>query len=93
MHEILRRLTRDVRDGDPASRWPSAWPDDTTAPHELILLLADDRIEVARPLLLRSPLLTDEDILKLVAQAGHAHHEAVASRPHIGRSRSPRFSP
>ncbi len=83
MHEILRRLTRDV---EMAIRIALAerLADDTTAPHELILLLADDRIEVARPLLLRSPLLTDEDILKLVAQAGHAHHEAVASRPHIG---------
>jgi uncharacterized protein (DUF2336 family) len=83
MHEILRRLTRDV---EMAIRIALAerLADDTTAPHDLILLLADDAIEVARPLLLRSPLLSDEDVLKLITDAGHAHHEAAANRPHIG---------
>jgi uncharacterized protein (DUF2336 family) len=83
MHEILRRLTRDV---EMTIRIALAerLADDTTAPLELILLLADDAIEVARPLLLRSPLLSDEDILKLIADAGHEHHEAAANRPHIG---------
>lgn len=83
MHEILRRLTRDV---EMTIRIALAerLADDTTAPHELILLLCDDAIEVARPLLLRSPLLSDEDILRLIASAGHAHHEVVAGRPYIG---------
>ncbi len=83
MHEILRRLTRDV---EMAIRIALAerLAEDTTAPHDLILLLADDRIEVARPLLLRSPLLTDTDFLRLITEAGEAHHEAVASREHIG---------
>jgi uncharacterized protein (DUF2336 family) len=83
MHEILRRLTRDV---EMAIRIALAerLADDTTAPHDLILLLADDSIEVARPLLLRSPLLTDEDMLKLLTGSGEAHHEAVATRAHIG---------
>jgi uncharacterized protein (DUF2336 family) len=58
--------------------------DDITAPHDLILLLADDRIEVARPLILRSALLSDADMLNLIAEASAAHHEAVAQRPNIG---------
>src|SRR5215472_17084092 len=80
MHEILRRLTRDV---EMAIRIALAerLADDTTAPVELVLLLADDSIEVARPLLLRSPLLGDDDLLRLLAEAGQAHHEAVAGRP------------
>ncbi len=83
MHEILRRLTRDV---EMAIRIALAerLADDTTAPHDLILLLADDKIEVARPLLLRSPLLTDADVLRLLAAASEAHYEAVAARAHIG---------
>ncbi len=83
MHEILRRLTRDV---EMAIRIALAerLADDTTAPHDLILLLADDKIEVARPLLLRSPLLTDADFLKLLTEASEAHQEAVAARDHIG---------
>jgi uncharacterized protein (DUF2336 family) len=83
MREILRRLTRDV---EMAIRIALAerLAEDATAPHDLILLLVDDRIEVARPLILNSPLLTDEDVLRLIAVSDIGHQEAVASRPHIG---------
>lgn len=85
MREILRRLTRDV---EMAIRIALAerLADDASAPHDLILLLVDDRIEVARPIILRSPLLTDRDALKLIAEAGIGHQEAVAGRPNIGMS-------
>ena len=83
MRDILRRLTRDV---EMAIRVALAQrlSEDTTAPHDLILLLVDDSIEVARPLILHSPLLTEADVLKLIAEAGVSHQEAVAGRPHIG---------
>jgi len=83
MREILRRLTKDV---EMAIRIALAerLADDTSAPNDLILLLADDKIEVARPVILRSPLLTDEDMLHLIAECGIPHHEAIAARPHIG---------
>ncbi|MBV9990076.1 MAG: DUF2336 domain-containing protein [Alphaproteobacteria bacterium] len=83
MQDILRMLARDV---EMAIRIALAerLADDTTAPHDLILLLADDRIEVARPVILRSPLLTEADVLKMIAEAGHEHHAAVASRANIG---------
>src|SRR5215831_2919181 len=72
MQEILRRLTRDV---EMAIRIALAerLADDTTAPLELVLLLVDDAIEVARPILLRSPLLSDDDIVKLIAGMSDAH--------------------
>lgn len=97
MREILRRLAKDV---EMAIRIALAerLADDPSAPHDLILLLADDRIEVARPLLLRSPILTEADVLRIIAEAGEAHHEAVAARAHIGEpitealSRSPSVS-
>jgi uncharacterized protein (DUF2336 family) len=83
MREILRRLTRDV---EMAIRIALAQrlAEDTTAPHDLITLLVDDTIEVARPLILNSPLLTESDVLRLIAEAGIAHQEAVAGRPNIG---------
>jgi uncharacterized protein (DUF2336 family) len=83
MREILRRLTLDV---EMAIRVALAQRlcEDTTAPHDLILLLVDDSIEVARPLILNSPLLTESDVLRLIAEAGVSHQEAVAARPHIG---------
>ncbi len=83
MREILRRLTRDV---EMAIRIALAQrlAEDTTAPHDLILLLVDDTIEVARPLILNSPLLTESDVLRLIAESGVGHQEAVAGRPNIG---------
>ncbi len=83
MRDILRRLTRDV---EMAIRVALAQrlSEDTTAPHDLILLLVDDALEVARPLILHSPLLTESDVLKLIAEAGIGHQEAVAGRPNIG---------
>jgi uncharacterized protein (DUF2336 family) len=83
MREILRRLTRDV---EMAIRIALAQrlAEDTTAPPDLILLLVDDTIEVARPLIINSPLLSESDVLRLIAEAGIAHQEAVARRPNIG---------
>jgi uncharacterized protein (DUF2336 family) len=83
MREILRRLTRDV---EMTIRIALAQRlcEDTTAPHDLIMLLVDDSIEVARPLILNSPLLTEADMLRLIAEAGIGHQEAVAGRPRIG---------
>jgi uncharacterized protein (DUF2336 family) len=85
MRDILHRLTRDV---EMAIRIALAerLADDTSVPNDLILLLADDTIEVARPVILRSPLLTDEDILRLIAESDVGHQEAVATRPHIGEA-------
>jgi uncharacterized protein (DUF2336 family) len=83
MREILHRLTRDV---EMAIRIALAerLADDAAAPHDLILMLVDDAIEVARPVILRSPLLTEKDALRLVAESGAGHQEAVAGRAHIG---------
>jgi len=85
MRDILQRLTRDV---EMAIRIALAerLAEDTSAPDDLILLLADDTIEVARPVILRSPLLTDEDMLRLIAESDIGHQEAVAARPHIGET-------
>ena len=85
MREILRRLTRDV---EMAIRIALAQrlAADANAPHDLILLLTDDSIEVARPLIINSPLLTEADALKLVSGQSVPHIEAVAGRPNIGES-------
>jgi uncharacterized protein (DUF2336 family) len=83
MRDILERLAENV---EMTIRIALAerLADDITAPHDLILLLADDRIVVARPLILRSALLSDADMLNLIAEASVAHHEIVAQRPNIG---------
>jgi uncharacterized protein (DUF2336 family) len=83
MREIMLRLTHDV---EMAIRITLAehLADDPTAPLDLILLLCDDKIEVARPIILRSRRLTDQDLLKFIADASTAHQTACAERPDIG---------
>src|ERR1043166_4809000 len=83
MREILRRLTKDV---EMAIRIALAQrlADDIHAPHDLILLLVDATIDVARPLILSSPLFSEKDALELIARASASHLEAVAGRPNIG---------
>ncbi|QQG35660.1 MAG: DUF2336 domain-containing protein [Micavibrio aeruginosavorus] len=58
-----------------------------SAPLRLVLNLANDDIEVARPVLSRSAVLSDLDLIYIVKSRGPAHWQAIASRenlsPHI----------
>jgi uncharacterized protein (DUF2336 family) len=85
MREILQRLSHDV---EMAVRIALAerLADDEEAPTDLILMLCDDRIEVARPVIMRSRKLTDGEILKFIREASIDHQTSVAGRPHIGEA-------
>ena len=85
MRDILCRLTKEV---ETAIRVALAerLADDVTAPHDLIHLLVDDVIEVARPLLLRSPLLNGKVMLRLIAGSGLEHQQTIAARANIGEA-------
>ncbi len=50
------------------------------APRKLVLALANDSIEVAAPLLLRSPVLTTADLIDIVGQHGLSHARIIARR-------------
>jgi len=54
------------------------WP-----PARLIETLAQDEIEVARPVIAASPLLKDEALIRLLTQATLAHQIEVAQRPRL----------
>ena len=81
--DILRRISKDV---EMSIRIALAerLADSPDAPAELINLLADDRIEVARPVLARSPVLTQSDLIRIVGGATTDHHMIVAQRPGLG---------
>jgi len=83
--DILKRLSKDVEMAI-RIRLAERLADDAHAPHDLILLLADDRIEVARLILARSPVLTDSDLARLVEHGSDDHQAAIADRPAIGES-------
>lgn len=54
------------------------------APPALINILALDEIEIARPVLASSPLLQDDDLLRVLVETTLEHQIEVARRPHLG---------
>jgi uncharacterized protein (DUF2336 family) len=58
--------------------------DVTWAPKALINVLALDDIEIARPVIARSPLLDDHDLVRLLVETTLEHQVEVACRPDIG---------
>ncbi len=55
-------------------------------PKDLIVALANDKIEIAYPVLVESGLLRDEDLIEIVRLRGLEHQLAVAARQGIGES-------
>lgn len=54
--------------------------DNRTVPHDVILILAEDEIRVAEPVLQRSVDLTDLDLIALAETKGDEHRLAIAAR-------------
>ena len=53
------------------------------APRDLVLTLANDEIEVAHPILVKSELLRDPELIEIVQHRTMEHQVAVAMRPKI----------
>lgn len=75
---LARQAERDVRKALSMRLAEADW-----APRELINLLALDEIEIARPILAASPVLQDEDLLRVLLEATLEHQIAVARRPNL----------
>ncbi|WP_085906750.1 DUF2336 domain-containing protein [Kiloniella majae] len=56
-----------------------------TVPHELILMLANDDIEVARPILMNSNILQDQDLVDIIKSRTHQHQLSIALRNELSR--------
>ena len=52
----------------------------TDLPHELAVFLANDHIDVAYPILRRSPVLQDEDLIEIIRNRTFEHQLAIATR-------------
>lgn len=55
----------------------------TTVPRELVIMLANDEIEVARPILLESTLLEDPDLIDIIKHRTYQHQLAIAMRKEL----------
>jgi len=54
------------------------------APKDLIKRLANDEISIARPVLQKSPVLTQTDLIEITRNQTQAHLSAITARPDIG---------
>ena len=68
--DIRHRLSERLADAD--------W-----APSALINIMALDDIEIARPIIARSPVLKDNDLVRLLVQATLEHQIEIARRPRL----------
>ncbi|MDP3080642.1 MAG: DUF2336 domain-containing protein [Brevundimonas sp.] len=75
---LARQAEREVRKALSERLAHAEW-----APAALVNVLALDEIEIARPILESSPILQDEDLLRVLIEASLEHQIAVARRPHI----------
>ncbi len=73
--EAERDIRRRLADKLSSSKW---------APAALINVLALDEIEIARPIIAASPVLKDQDLIRLLIEATIEHQIEVARRPHLG---------
>jgi hypothetical protein len=53
------------------------------APGNVVVKLANDSIEVARPLLEFSNVLSDDDLIEIIANQSEEHRTAIAGRPTV----------
>ena len=49
-------------------------------PHDLIVVLANDQIEVAQPVLMNCDVLRDMELIGIIRRRTHQHHLAIAMR-------------
>jgi uncharacterized protein (DUF2336 family) len=79
-YDILHSIVRDI---EMAARQEIArrLAERSDAPHDLIRFLANDTIEVAHPILVKSEVLDDADLIEVIRARTLEHALAVASRP------------
>jgi len=75
---LVVEAERDIR-----ARLAESLADATWAPPALINILALDEIEIARPIIARSPILQDQELIRLLVQATLEHQIEIARRPQL----------
>jgi uncharacterized protein (DUF2336 family) len=73
---LARKAEREIRRSLAESLAGADW-----APKALVNMLALDEIEIARPIIANSPLLQDQDLLRILVEATVEHQIEVARRP------------
>lgn len=61
----------------------AALSESPSAPHALVRRLAEQPADIAAPILLRSPVLSDADLVALIAREGLGHARVIARRARL----------
>ena len=77
--DIVRAILSSAAAGD-RREFAEVAADHRSVPHDVILVLAEDEIRVAEPVLQRSVDLTDLDLVALAETKGNDHRLAIAAR-------------
>ena len=80
-HDLIVGAEREIRKALAERLAGADW-----APHDLVTLICTDDIDVARPLIAESSVLTDQDLMRLLRQAAIEHQIEVARRPGISEA-------
>lgn len=82
MGDILRKLVHDV-EREMRQEISERLAERTDAPHDLVVELANDDIEVAHPVLMKSSVLQDIDLIEIVRHRTQAHQVTIAIRKDV----------
>ncbi|RVU37937.1 DUF2336 domain-containing protein [Hwanghaeella grinnelliae] len=82
VYDILRHLIHQV-EMNVRRALAESLAERTDAPHDILMALANDVIEVAHPVLTKSPLLQDVDLIRLILEHTQQHQIAIAKRAHV----------
>ncbi|MDJ0949096.1 MAG: DUF2336 domain-containing protein [Alphaproteobacteria bacterium] len=82
MTDILISVVRDVEQAV-RSRLAERIAERPDAPHQVVALLANDQIEIARPILERSRLLDDAELIGIIQVRTMQHRLAISARDSI----------
>lgn len=82
MTDILSRLVKEV-EVSVRQRLAQRLADLETAPHTLMVELANDQIEIAAPILKLSQVLNDTDLIEIIRHRSMEHQLAIAMRETI----------
>lgn len=85
MTDILRQLVQDV-EISVRKHLAIQLSNRTDAPHDLVIALANDESEVAYPLLLKSRVLRDQDLIAIVHHRTLEHQLAISMRDSVSTS-------
>jgi uncharacterized protein (DUF2336 family) len=82
MTDILEKLVKDFETAV-RSEIAKRLADKPAAPADLVTMLANDAIEVARPILMESRVLQDRHLIEVIQNRGRQHQLAIAMRRSI----------